>query len=125
MFAIEKDYFELFPNSSLDILKMVRTRDFKTKKNEDNIVHSFDFSGFKRDELTIELDESIFENLSTHIILKWKTDNDMVLREMEGTIKIPIPKGVDYDKLSVEFKEGLLLLTFPYRKKINKRINIL
>ncbi|MEM4296524.1 MAG: Hsp20/alpha crystallin family protein [Candidatus Anstonellales archaeon] len=122
---MRKHFDKLFKNKEVGIFTIAPVNAYK---DGSNVVYEFHMPGFRKDEIKISLYDGII-----HVKAEKKSDikkhgkekskeyfyEERAITKMER--KLPIPDGAILEKISAEYKDGILKLVVPIKTSKNKK----
>lgn len=83
----------------------------------------FSVPGFKKEELSVSLEDNVLTVKGTHNTEKNETQEKYTRKEFSKvsfTRSFSLPEGIETDQLEAKFEDGLLLLNLPKKAEIQK-----
>ncbi|MFA5256575.1 MAG: Hsp20/alpha crystallin family protein [Opitutales bacterium] len=84
-------------------------------EDEGNVYARFELPGFKREELNVQLENSV---LTVSVERKSAKEGEA---DLSANRSMSVPDGLDMDKVGAKYEDGVLTVTLPKKAEIKPR----
>jgi len=118
-------FFKELDNLSDGWLTRTTTPRVDVAETKESYQLTAELPGFKKDDVTVQIQEGVLQLTATAENTETKDEVQWLLRERRNQTfqrSFRLPRDVDADTISAEFRDGLLVLTLPKKEESKPKV---